>query len=372
MMIEPSGVIAPERLQKLLRQMIDIYSPSGKEVELLEFLQRYLKRAGLPVLRQPVDDRRYNLLVLPPGREPQMVLIGHVDTIAAHDLDRYAAEVEGDRIRGLGAADMKGGCSAMIEAFAAAFTAADGALPAALALVVGEEEEGDGAQRLIEEHYFPWAVIGEPTDLAPCLGHSGYLEVQVRTRGRRRHASLANRRENAVEIMLHAILEMTRYLEERRPEVVCNIRDMFSARAGFVVPDRCEASLDLHLPPAAPVGEIATDLEEIFTDYCRSHPCGEGDFRMTTIDAGYELPEKGPVPESLQEVFRQRELEWAPRVFRSHSDANQIWAAGIRPILLGPGRLEMAHIPEEAVSFRQVVSAAEIYFALLRQAAAGR
>jgi acetylornithine deacetylase len=367
-MTEPSEAIAPQRLKKLLQRMIDIYSPSGKEVELLDFLERYMKREGLPVVRQEVDDRRYNLLVLPADRDVQMALIGHVDTIAAYDLDRYSAEIEGDQIRGLGAADMKGGCAAMIEAYAAAFRSAAGALPAALALVVGEEEEGDGAERLIEEHYFPWAVIGEPTDLVPCLGHSGYLEVQMRTRGRRRHASLANRHENAVEIMLHAILAMTRYLEERRPDVVCNIRDMFSARAGFVVPDRCEAWLDLHLPPAAPVGEIATDLEEIFSDYCRAHPCGEGDFRMTTVDAGYELPEKGAVAESLQEVYRQRGLIWQPRVFRSHSDANQIWAAGIKPMLLGPGRLEMAHIPEEAVSFTQVNSAAEIYFSLLQQA----
>ncbi len=370
-MTDQTGAIQPARLKKLLCRMIDIYSPSGKEVELLDYLHGYLKRQGLPVVRQEVDDRRYNLLVMPGDMDIRLALIGHVDTIAAYDLDRFAAEENGDELRGLGAADMKGGCSAMIEAYQAAFGACSGRLPAALALVVGEEEEGDGAEALVAEHHFPWAVIGEPTDLNPCLSHSGYLELQVRTRGRRRHASLANRQENAVEIMLHAILEMTRYLEERRPDVVCNIRDMFSARAGFVVPDRCEAWLDLHLPPAAPVGEIATDLEEIFSGYCRSHPRGEGDFRMTTIDAGYELPEKGPVVDALQDVYRRREMKWQPGVFRSHSDANRIWAAGIKPILLGPGRLEMAHIPEEAVSFSQVTGAAEIYFALVQAASTG-
>ena len=369
-MTEAVGAIDPQRLKKLLWKMIDIYSPSGKEVELLEFLHGYLKRQGLPVIRQAVDDRRYNLLVMPAGDDTRLTLIGHVDTIGAYDLERYATEEEGDRLRGLGAADMKGGCAAMIEAYSTAFRGGGGTLSAALALVVGEEEDGDGAEQLVQAYHFPWAVIGEPTNLTPCLGHSGYLELQVRTRGRRRHASLARRQENAVEIMLHAILEMTRYLEERRPDVVCNIRDMFSARAGFVVPDRCEAWLDLHLPPTAPVGEIATDLEEIFSGYCRSHPCGEGDFRMTTVDAGYELPEKGPVVETLKSLFRQRGMKWQPAVFRSHSDANQIWTAGIKPILLGPGSLEMAHIPEESVSFAQVCTAAEIYLDLIRTASA--
>jgi acetylornithine deacetylase len=61
-------------------------------------------------------------------------------------------------------------------------------------------------------------------------------------------------------------------------------------------------------------------------------------------------------------------MKWQPGVFRSHSDANQIWTAGIKPILLGPGSLEMAHIPEESVSFAQVCTAAEIYLDLIRTA----
>ncbi|PIU32475.1 MAG: peptidase M20, partial [Syntrophobacteraceae bacterium CG07_land_8_20_14_0_80_61_8] len=44
-------------------------------------------------------------------------------------------------------------------------------------MVVGEEEEGDGARRLVRDHHFPWAVIGEPTDLKIGLSHFGYLEV---------------------------------------------------------------------------------------------------------------------------------------------------------------------------------------------------
>ena len=40
--------------------------------------------------------------------------------------------------------------------------------------------------------------------------------------------------------------------------------------------------------------------------------------------------------------------------------------ARIRPILLGSGQLEHAHMPEEFVSFPQVLSAAEIYYSLLQ------
>ena len=48
-------------------------------------------------------------------------------------------------------------------------------------------------------------------------------------------------------------------------------------------------------------------------------------------------------------------------MFRSHSDANRLWAAGVKPVLLGPGKLERAHAPDECASFSQVCLAAQIY-----------
>ena len=57
--------IQPERLKNLLKELVNIYSPSGKEEEVLEYTEQYLKNQGLPVIRQEVDENRYNLLVLP-------------------------------------------------------------------------------------------------------------------------------------------------------------------------------------------------------------------------------------------------------------------------------------------------------------------
>ncbi len=39
--------IKPDRLKKLLQDLVDIYSPSGKEEEILQFTEDYLKTAGL-------------------------------------------------------------------------------------------------------------------------------------------------------------------------------------------------------------------------------------------------------------------------------------------------------------------------------------
>jgi acetylornithine deacetylase len=83
-----------------------------------------------------------------------------------------------------------------------------------------------------------------------------------------------------------------------------------------------------------------------------------------TIDLGFTLPEKGLVVERLKEIYSKRSLPWKPAPFVSHSDANQLWQAGVRTILLGPGQLKKAHAPDESASFRQICLAAEIYYEL--------
>jgi acetylornithine deacetylase len=369
---KPLSPIRPKRLRKLLKRLLDIYSPSGKEEQIVEFMARYLKRQGLPVMRQEVDENRQNLVVPLSGDEAALAFVGHLDTVTAYDLEDFGYEEKGDVIKGLGAADMKAACAAMVEAFTCLWEEGWRNSPVALALVVGEEEEGDGAAALAKEFHFPWAIIGEPTDLKPCLRHYGYLEIQLTTRGRRLHASLAKRGRNAVEEMLRILLRLSRYLEKRDGELVYNIRDLFSSGGGFVVPDGCEARVDVHLPPTAPIGDITVEIEDLISAERQLNPALEAVIHFPTVQAGYMLPEKGEVVEALKETFLDRSLEWEALAFPSHSDANQLWSAGIKPIVLGCGQLEKAHSPDESVSFAQVLAAAEIYYQLAVRFISGR
>lgn len=363
--------IQPQRLRRLLRRLVEIYSPSGKEEEILTYLHAYLKRHGLAVKRQEVDENRYNLLMLPEDGDARVVFLGHVDTVMAYDLESLALREDGDLVMGLGAADMKGNCAAMVEAFLCLSERGLNHVPAALALVVGEEEYGDGAKQLVQDYHFPWAVIGEPTDLRPCLGHYGYLEVQLRTFGKRRHASLARRKENAIEAMLQAIVRVSHRLDRHHPEIVYNVRDLFSSQVGFAVPDRCEAWLDLHLPPSAPIGICRQEVEEAFARGFRENASIGGSLRIVTIATGYELPEKGSFVRALKSTCTELAIPWEPQSFRSHSDANQLWAAGVKPVLFGAGRLEKAHAPDEGISFKAVCLAAKAYLELLTRAGSG-
>jgi acetylornithine deacetylase len=357
--------IKPQRLKNLLRDLVDIYSPSGKEEEVIEFAEGYLKKHGLTVSKQEVDENRFNLIAFPEGKdEVDLCLVGHIDTVTAHDLEDFGFSEEDGTIFGLGTADMKAGCAAMMEAFTVLAGGKGAFPPVGLALVVGEEEDSSGAKMLVREYSFPWAVVGEPTSLAPCLGHYGYLEVLLRTEGKRAHSSMPELGQNAIEAMLRLLLQITEYAGSAPRGLVYNIRELSGFPGGFVVPDTCEAWLDLHLPPNAGLDALKTELEQLVEAASADVPDLNTRLKFEDTHAGYRISEERPLIGKLKETYGKMSLSWEPQDFRSHSDGSVLWAAGVDPIVLGPGRLEAAHTPEESVPFQQVVQAAQLYLNL--------
>jgi len=353
--------VNPNRLKSLLERMIDIYSPSGKEEEILEFTEDYLTKRGIAVRRQPVDENRYNLVVFPNNSfEADLCFIGHIDTVSAYDLEDFGYYADNGIIYGLGAADMKAGCAAMIEVITA-LREAGLEKPVGLALVVGEEEDNSGARELINEYHFPWALIGEPTNLAPCLGHYSYMEVILRTHGKRAHSSMPERGQNAIETMLKLLLKFNEYAADNKHGLVYNLRELSGFPGGFVVPDACEAFLDIHLPPNSHIGVIKTELEKLLEQSHREINGLTAELKFSDTYSGYRISDERPLVKKLQTVYHKMKRPWEPQDFRSHSDGNILWTAGVDPIVLGPGQLEEAHTPEESVAFAQVLDAAQIY-----------
>lgn len=360
--------INPTRLKKTLLDMLDIYSPSGKEEDIQIYLEELLTRAGFSVERQEVDEDRYNLLVTMGPGETRLYMVGHVDTVPAWDLDAFGPLEEDGTIHGLGSADMKGGCAAMIETWLALAEALEPAErpSVGLLMVVGEEENGDGSATFLQSCRPPWVIIGEPTSLATDFAHYGYLEAGFVTRGLRSHSSLPELGHNAVESMLHVLLLLGNdpLFDRAKTEIVYSIREMKSSRAGFVVPDRCETWIDIHLPPGHDPSALQDEIQRIVADGTGIIPGLNLEVSFDFASAGYKLGDNNPLAPILREVYPKLGLSLQMDAFRSHSDGNLFFAAGVKPLILGPGSLETAHTPDERVLFEEVSNAARIYAAL--------
>lgn len=362
------AAIDPERLKRTLLDLLDIYSPSGKEEDIQLYLEERLTRAGFTVERQEVEEDRYNLRLSMGEGEPQLYLVGHVDTVPAWDLEEVGAREEGGVIHGLGSSDMKGGCAAMVEAWLALSRALQGPErpPVGLLLVVGEEENGDGSAKFLEKCRAPWAVIGEPTGLAACFAHYGYMEAGFVTHGLKSHSSLPELGHNAVESMLRVLLHLGKnsLFDREQTEIVYSIREMRSSQKGFVVPDRCEAWIDLHLPPDRDPKAVEQTIREIASSAGRYIPDLDLSVSFEFASAGYNLGLDNPLARVLEQSYPLLGLPLKFDAFRSHSDGNLFFEAGCKPLILGPGALEISHTPEEQVDFGEVLAAARIYASL--------
>lgn len=365
--MQQDNLTRQEDLYALFKDMVDIYSPSGKEEEIVRYLSEYLDGTGLSVVLRSVDETRHNLEISAKRADPDTLFLGHIDTVSAYDIEEYAFSDENGICRGLGTADMKGGCAALLHSFILA--AEGGFLPknVLLSLVVGEEESGDGTKALLEEYRFNQALVAEPTGLLPCSSHYGYLELIISIFGYRRHAAMSNMDTHSIRTMLRLLLQLEKEIDGLDEDTVLNIRDLHSSESGFAAPDRCSTSIDLHFPPETDVTEQAKRLESFIHSYLNKSQVTDFELELPFVSGGYILPNNNDFLENIRSVYKLQNRPWQYSAFKSHSDANLLRDAGCSPIILGPGYLEAAHTRDEYVEFSQVKEASSIYTELLRQ-----
>jgi acetylornithine deacetylase len=378
------GHLDGERLRTLLTQAVAAYSPSYEEQPALRVFAERLAQGGLPPEWQPVPaprpgtdaaaedgvPPRANLLVRLGPQPPAMLWVGHVDTIEAVTPFQPPRR-DGDRLHGLGAADMKSGCAAMVEAAIALHRSG---IPLArglcLALVVGEEEYGDGALALMDAVRAPLTVVSEPTDLQPCIAHNGYLECQLTAQGSRAHAAVPEVGANAIHAMLAWLMAL--YEQFLAPplagQAVLNPREIQGGSTLFAVPAECRAMVDLHWRPGTDRQLLLEAIEHARREAGAGHPLCSLASSVTFSSMGYDNPPGDPRLAPFWRACERTGIRPVPALFRSHSDAAVFQRSGSLAVVCGPGRLEMAHSAEEWVSLEQTEKAAKLYISLACEA----
>ena len=365
-------------LVDLLIEAVEQYSPSFAEEPAMEVFAARLAENGISYLRQPVAeaggpiaDHRANLIIELGPQPAAFMWVGHVDTVPIVDEEEQRIHREGDILHGLGTADMKSGCAAMVEAVVAIVRSGiELKRGLILALVVGEEETGDGSEALLESRTAPLTVIGEPTGLLACVDHYSYYECRLRVRGTRAHAALPEIGASAI----HAMLEWMRHILETGNEryfsrgLSVNTREINGGAGHFMVAEQCEAVVNIHAPPDMPINTIEELIEESRIKALATHPGCVLDFENQFWAEGYSNKAEGPLLEPLHRAYQAVGLDWQPTAFRSHSDGSLFHQKGSITVICGPGRLEVAHTRGEHVSLEETRQAARLYTAMIYEA----
>ncbi|MEM3174542.1 MAG: M20/M25/M40 family metallo-hydrolase, partial [Candidatus Bathyarchaeia archaeon] len=157
----------------LLRKMLEIYSPSGREEKLSLFLASELEKLGFErVWRNSVG----NVYGEIGSGEPAILLCGHMDTVPGW----IPVKIENNRLYGRGAVDAKSSLASMIIAAADLRTEVSSG-KITVACVVDEEGGAKGIRHLIREKFnFDYAIFGEPSGIKRItFAYKGHLKVKI-------------------------------------------------------------------------------------------------------------------------------------------------------------------------------------------------
>ena len=342
--------------EHLLRALVAIPSPSGREEAAARFLVNWLAAHGY---EEAARDTAGNAIG---SRGPQdaprtLMLLGHIDTVAGQPPLRQ----RGRWLYGRGTVDAKGS----LCAFAAA--AAKIALPPGWRVVVAgavEEEapSSAGARQLMGDFQPAACLIGEPSGWQRVtLGYKGRLLLHWRWRGPLGHS--AGPRAGGLATAL-AYWRRVEALAERYAgaaaappfeQLGATLQSLANEDDGLY--ERARMTIGLRLPPDVKPAELAADCRALLADGAILH-CTGGEVAV--------IGERNSAPaRALRGAIRAH--GGRPRFVRKTgtADWNVVARAWHCPTLAyGPGDSTLDHTPEERLHLDEYLRA----IAVLRQA----
>jgi succinyl-diaminopimelate desuccinylase len=363
------------------------------------FAVEYLRAEGVPgdCDRYP----RWNVIARREGGSPGPCVHfnGHIDVVAPGEgwtRPPFEARIEGGRVYGRGACDMKGGLAAAVVAVEALIDSG-APLPGAIEISgTGDEESGGlgGVAWLAERGWFSkprvdHVIIPEPLNVdRVCIGHRGVWWGEIETKGRIAHGSMPFLGDSAIRHMA-AVLEA--FEHELYPALAgqptampveppgartptLNINSLHGGQpdvgpgedAGLPAPlvaDACRLVFDRRLLIEEDLGEVKARMRALLDGLAQARPGFRYALRdLLEVRPSMTEPDRPVVRATAaavrQVLGREAALICSPGTY----DQKHIDRIGhLRDcIAYGPGILDLAHQPDEYVEIADMTASAKV------------
>ena len=371
--------VDPDEVLWIARALIAAPSenPGGTEDEAARVAADVLAAIGADPQTLRSDEGRPSVIgTMGSQARPSLAWNGHLDVVPAGDLETWphppwGGIVDGGRLIGRGACDMKGAIAAAIAAGAAIRRAGvdlDGTLHYHLA--ADEEVGGIHGTKVMRDRGLldqDACIVGEPSELQIGLAQRGGAWFTVTAHGTAAHGSQPDRGVNAITSMARFVLRASEVLPDRehplvgRPSV--NVALIEGGHAPNAVPDHCVVDVDRRVIPGETFPEIEAGFTGLIARLREEHP----ELRLDASCREWTLPAEAAPDSTIARLCRaavtqERGSEPVDVGFTGITDARFYINDGAIPsVILGPGSLLDAHTAGEFVPTEELVAAARIY-----------
>lgn len=318
---------------------------------------------------------------LGPADAPALMLNGHLDVVGVEGMvhEPFGAELRGNRIYGRGSTDMKGGVAAMCAAAVNA-ASADSERQILITAVSDEEYESLGMREVIAAGIrAESAIITEPTKLAICPAHRGFVWMDVEFRGRAAHGS---RYDLGVDAITHAALVLAELekLERRResgPQHPLLGRGSLHAskiRGGVgmsTYPEECVLAIERRTLPGESEQKALQEISDACAAVRANHPQLDARVTLSTAQLPSNVSLDAPIVKRLRGALESEGIAVKIEGFSAWTDAALLNAVGVPTICFGPGDIALAHAAEEFVQVDEIEAATRVLTRVVREWCAG-
>jgi len=326
------------------------------------FVKGWLEARDIDVEAHRFGDLHALTAAIGPEEAPTLVFHGHLDVVPGLP-EQFQPRLEGDRLYGRGAYDMKGGLAAMM---CAAHDLVDQQQVRVRLVIVPDEESEDIERRssddLVRRGYVgDFAITGEPTNLHIGVQAKGVLACRILVHGRAAHGSTPWLGDNAVVKAVDVFrriesLPFSRESSELFDRPSINLGRIVGGDAPNKVPDRCVMDVDIRYLPNQDPDEL---LETI-----RAIP--DVEVKRTFVFPPAHVSRSNPYVRALGEQLTPFAEGASVSVGRDGaSDAVSFLRAGIPAVEFGPSGAGH-HGPEEWVSVRSLARYRELLVAFAK------
>lgn len=342
------------------------------EGECARFLASVLRGWGFAVSLTDVIPGRPNVLarVGPTGRSP-LVLNGHLDVVGTDGMKHAPFEPAsiGDRLYGRGSTDMKGGIAAMCVA--AARASARGALASEIiiAAVCDEEFESIGTRAILDDGlHATGAIVTEPTRMAVCPAHKGFVWIELVFQGRAAHGS---RHDVGIDAVRHAGLvlaaldrfESTVLMRRQHPLLgrPSLHAAMIEGGTGWsTYAESCTLRIERRTIPGESDLAALAEIDTVCAEVASTHETLRVRSRIVCAQPPLDLDVDAPLTRAVVSAASVDGGDAPIEGLSCWTDAALFNAAGIPALCFGPGDIARAHSAEEWVERSQIERATQV------------
>ena len=377
--------ISPDLVEKILsqvkedeivamaRDVINIPSPTGEELQMAQYMQGALQGLGLRVTWQEVEEGRANVVGRwsGAGGGRNLMFNGHMDTSNTGREDFLSglgykpnAVVKNGFLYGLGIYNMKGALvcyTHAVKALQRAGVRLKGDI--IIAAVAGEIEKtqwaefkgkeyrgyGFGTHYLVNHGVLPdMCILGEPTDMHLVLEHFGSMWVRMSCTGIYVHTAFCEGREEMNSIrrmhtLMQPILKWIAAWEGKGSyggkKAIVNLGGIRGGHAWRAsrTPEKTDLFLDVRVPPTIPMNKARREFQALFLELEKQYPDFGLEFETYVSVPGARIDENHEMIRAI-EANHERIMGKLPEreVVTWCSDASVLSRYGVETVNYGP------------------------------------